>query len=305
LQWWEDFSKTDAPLLLDNLAMRTCGILSKMKTETSTPVKYTLTMSGEVVDFTSLLGAELELTYTGKIFCQNCGKATKKSYSQGYCYPCTMRLAECDLCILKPETCHYHLGTCREPQWGLDNCMQPHIVYLANSSGLKVGITRKKQIPTRWIDQGAAQALPIIQVNSRLVSGQIEMIFKRLISDKTDWRKMLKGQPEPMDLLTIRGQLLEQLGEELKAFEFELLEPQVWNFNYPINSYPDKVTSLSLDKTPNVRGKLNGIKGQYLIFDCGVLNIRSHAGYEVEIEGENSGSQNDTSQRLPSFTISD
>jgi hypothetical protein len=72
---------------------------------------------------------------------------------------------------MKPETCHYHLGTCREPDWAQNHCFRPHIVYLANSSGVKVGITRKTQIPTRWLDQGASQALPIFEVQQPFVIG--------------------------------------------------------------------------------------------------------------------------------------
>jgi hypothetical protein len=263
-----------------------------MITTHSSPVKYEL-MLGEVrFDLTSVMGKTLRLNFSGRILCQNCGKKTKKSYSQGYCFPCTMKLAETDLCILKPETCHYSKGTCRDPKWGEENCFKPHIVYLANSSGLKVGITRATQVPTRWMDQGATAALPIMEVPNRFISGQVEMLFKKLISDKTDWRKMLKGEPEEIDLKSERDQLLKELGEELKAFEHRLLEAEVYRFNYPISAYPEKINSFNLDKVAEISSRLMGVKGQYLIFESGVLNVRSHSGYEVTIEGEDGPQDN-------------
>jgi hypothetical protein len=244
-------------------------ILSKMKTTFQSPINYGLVLREVQIDLTSMVGKKLSLIYSGKIFCSNCGKNTKKSYSQGYCFPCTMKLAECDLCILKPETCHFAKGTCREPKWGEENCFKPHIIYLANSSGLKVGITRKTQVPTRWMDQGASEALPIMEVEDRFNSGQIEVLFKKHIADKTDWRKMLKGEPESINLV---------------HFEFTLLDEAPLKFQYPVNRYPEKVTSFNLDKQAEVTGTLIGIKGQYLIFDTGVLNVRSHTGYEVTLE---------------------
>lgn len=255
-----------------------------METELGSPVSYGLVLSGVHFDITSLIGKKLRVSYSGKIICGNCGKTTKKSYAEGHCYPCTMKLASCDLCILKPETCHYDKGTCREPEWGLENCFKPHVIYLANSSGLKVGITKKKNIPYRWIDQGATEALPIMEVENRFISGQIEVLFKKHINDKTDWRKMLKGEAVSIDLVDWRDRLIGELREDLQYYEFELLDEPVVKINYPIQQYPEKVTSFNLDKMPNVEGKLIGIKGQYLIFDTGVLNVRSHSGYEVNLE---------------------
>lgn len=256
-----------------------------MQTVHESPVIYNLEIGSELVNLTSYVGKDLLLTYSGKILCSNCGKKTKKSYGQGYCYPCTLKLAECDLCILKPETCHFDKGTCREPAWGEEHCMKPHVVYLANSSGLKVGITRRSQVPTRWMDQGASAALPILEVKNRLTSGLIEVLFKKHIADKTDWRKMLKGEPEVIDLVSWKEKLMLALKEELKGFEYtEINDPQ-WSFQYPVNQYPEKVSSFNLDKVNEIRGKLVGIKGQYLIFDTGVFNVRAHTGYEVTLEG--------------------
>ncbi len=264
--------------------MKMTGTLQKMETTLGSTVNYGLKLCEVRFDLTSLVGKELRLWYSGKIICSHCGKKTKKTFSEGVCYGCTMKLASCDMCILKPETCHYDKGTCREPKWGEENCFKPHVIYLANSSGLKVGITRKSNIPHRWMDQGASEALPILEVKNRLMSGQIEVLFKKHINDKTDWRKMLKGEAESLDLKEWRDKLLMTLTDELKAFEYTTLNAEIIKIKYPVERYPEKVTSFNLDKSPEIRGRLIGIKGQYLIFDTGVFNVRSHSGYEITLE---------------------
>jgi hypothetical protein len=266
--------------------MKVTGILSKMITQAGSPVSYGLVLSKVPFDLTSLVGKELHLLATGKIFCVNCGTKTKKSYSQGFCFSCSIKLASCDLCILKPETCHYDKGTCREPKWGEENCLRPHVVYLANSSGLKVGITRRTQVPFRWMDQGATSALPIMEVATRLLSGQVEMLFKQHISDKTDWRKMLKGGPVEIDLLAEKTRLLGELKNDLMKINHKILEEPLMRFEYPVDRYPEKISSLKLEKNPEIKARLLGIKGQYLIFENGVFNVRSHTGHEVTIQGE-------------------
>ncbi len=164
------------------------GTLKKLKGANLENVQYHLPVGDELVDLSPYIGKNITLTHTGNIFCSSCGKKTKKSYSQGHCFVCMKKLASCDMCIMKPETCHFDQGTCREPQWGEDNCMVDHFVYLSNTSSLKVGITRHTQIPTRWIDQGATQGLPILKVKSRLISGLIEVELAKHIADKTNWR---------------------------------------------------------------------------------------------------------------------
>ncbi|ORU91861.1 MAG: hypothetical protein A6F72_03100 [Cycloclasticus sp. symbiont of Poecilosclerida sp. N] len=268
------------------------GHVKKMRGILGSPVEYALPVDGESVALNPYLGKRIALTYLGEIHCLNCGKRTKKSYSQGFCYVCMTKLAQCDLCIMKPETCHYHLGTCREPQWGEEFCFQDHYVYLANSSGLKVGITRHSQVPTRWIDQGATQALPIFKVSTRLQSGQVEMVLKQYVADKTDWRKMLKGQAASKDLYEERDRLIASAKNELKAVQasneagdIQLLtgEKQL-DIEYPVLEYPEKVKSMNFDKTPKIEGVLLGIKGQYLILDKGVLNIRKFTSYNVQFD---------------------
>ena len=255
-----------------------------MSTSQDLEVKYQFVLKGKSFDLNPFIGKRIKLEFSGRILCSHCGKVTKKSYSQGHCFPCSIKLAECDLCIMKPETCHFDKGTCREPEWAESHCFRPHIVYLANSSGLKVGITRKSQIPIRWIDQGATQALAILEVKNRKTSGQIEVLFKNHISDKTDWRKMLKGQAPEIDLQDWKEKLLALVKNEIASFEYKILEENEVRLNYPVQTYPEKVSSFSLDKNNTIEGFLVGIKGQYLIFDSGVFNVRSHTGYEINIE---------------------
>jgi len=220
------------------------------------------------------------------------GKAIKKIFQTGVCFLCSQKLARCDLCIVKPERCHFHLGTCREPEWGESYCFQDHVVYLANSSGLKVGITRAKNIPILWIDQGAIQALPILKTSSRHLAGLIEVEFAKHIADKTNWRKMLKNEVQPLDLGSFRDSLKKTLSSVLSELaasnsgDFSWIEePKRYEFLYPVLRYPSQIVSLSFDKIPEVEGELWGVKGQYLILDCGVLNLGKFEGYELEIEG--------------------
>ena len=275
--------------------MTVSGQIEKMTSRLADPVQYHLPIGDEQVALNPFLEHRLNLSFAGVITCIACGAKTKRSFSQGYCYPCCMRLAQCDLCIVKPETCHYHLGTCREPEWGDQHCMIPHYVYLANASGLKVGITRTSQVPTRWIDQGATQALKILKVQTRRQSGLIETALKQYVADKTNWQAMLKGQAASVDLAQQRDVLLEQVGDAMQAVneqfenEFdgpvvEVLEERAVDIAYPVLQYPQKVRSFNLDKNPEAEGVLQGIKGQYLIFDTGVINLRKYTGYHLTLQ---------------------
>lgn len=238
-----------------------------------------------------LIGEKLTLVFHGKIACKNCGKTTKKSYSQGFCYPCMAKLAQCDMCIMKPETCHHHLGTCREPGWGEQHCMVDHYVYLSNTSALKVGITRHTQLPTRWIDQGATQALPIFKVSTRLQSGLVETALAELVSDKTNWRAMLKGSNEAIDLKAQAQILIPKIAQRLADIKLkygddavQMLNEDVVNIEFPVSQYLTKISSFNFDKTPIVSGILLGIKGQYMIFEQGVINMRKFSSYQISVE---------------------
>ncbi|WP_263322557.1 DUF2797 domain-containing protein [Endozoicomonas sp. Mp262] len=254
-------------------------------------VSYTLAVGNQQLPLNGLLGRKLSLEYLGEIHCSHCGRKTRKSFSQGYCYPCFRKLPQCDSCIVSPEKCHYHLGTCRDPAWGEQFCMADHIVYLANSSGLKVGITRASQVPTRWIDQGATQALPFIRVSTRQQSGLLEQLFKEFVNDRTNWRAMLKGPAKPVDLVEAASELLAMNRSRIdaiqKEFGLQAIQPlenlDAITIDYPVECYPTKVTSLSFDKTPFIEGVLQGIKGQYLLLDTGVFNVRKHTAYQARV----------------------
>jgi hypothetical protein len=253
-------------------------------------ISYSLPVGEQQLDLADKIGKTITLTHTGKIHCLNCAKPTKKSFSQGYCFPCMRKLAACDMCIMKPETCHFEQGTCREPEWGETNCMISHFVYLANTSGVKVGITRHTQIPTRWIDQGATQALPIFKVKTRHISGLVEIALAEFIADKTNWRALLKGDNESIDLKGRAAELIPQINEKLADIKLrfgedavEELDEPIVDLSFPVSQYPTKIKSHNFDKEPVVSGVLEGIKGQYMIFDTGVINIRKFTSYEVEV----------------------
>lgn len=267
------------------------GALSKMSTRLEQPVQYSLRLGEQDLDLNALLGQGVRLEYLGAIHCSHCGRKTKKSFSQGYCYPCFSKLAQCDTCIMSPERCHYAAGTCREPAWGEQFCMTEHVVYLANSSGAKVGITRATQVPTRWIDQGASQALPIMRVATRQQSGLVEDVLRSQVTDRTNWRAMLKGEASPLDLAQLAGEIFQACHDGIttlqERFGLQAIQPlsdlAVVDIAYPVLAYPAKVASFDLEKTPVVEGTLQGIKGQYLIFDTGVINIRKFTAYQLAV----------------------
>ncbi|MFJ4456756.1 DUF2797 domain-containing protein [Pseudomonas sp. NPDC089392] len=268
------------------------GSLSKMAVSLQAPVvQYSFRLDDTQVPVNPLIGQRLRLEYLGAIHCSHCGKRTKTSFSQGYCYPCMTKLAQCDVCIMAPEKCHYDAGTCREPSWGEQFCMTDHVVYLANSSGIKVGITRATQLPTRWLDQGASQALPIMRVATRQQSGLVEDVLRSQVPDRTNWRALLKGDAEVLDLPAIREQIFEACADGLRElqgrFGLQAIQPlpdaEVVQMNYPVEAYPKKIVSFNLDKDPVAEGTLLGIKGQYLIFDTGVINIRKYTAYQLAV----------------------
>lgn len=259
------------------------GNLRKMITNLGDQVEYTLRLSEDIA-MNDLVGQEIHLEWLGTINCQKCNKITKKSFGEGFCYNCFISAPESAECIIRPELCRAHLGEGRDPEWEEKHHNQPHIVYLAASSAVKVGITRATQVPTRWIDQGASSAIRLAETPNRYQAGMIEVALKEFFTDKTHWQKMLKNDiDETIDLVESKWELEEHLPNDIIELFSE--NDEIVELNYPVMSYPLKVKSLSFEKNPSVRGKLAGIKGQYLIFDTGeVLNIRKHTGYHVEIK---------------------
>lgn len=262
--------------------------LQKMKTgiDSKNNVCYQL----HEINMNSVINKKIKLTFLNSINCVSCGRLTKKSFNQGYCFPCVRSLAECDICIVKPQLCHFHEGTCRDDNWGKAYCIKPHYIYLANTANPKVGITRDINIPSRWIDQGAVQALPIIKVNERLLSGLVEVRLANYLSDKTNWQEMLKKKPEQIDLFLIKTQVLakerdfiELLQAKYGTHAIEIVDAKETILDYPVITYPQKVIPHNLDKNPLVEGVLLGIKGQYIILDTGVMNMRKFSGYRCKI----------------------
>jgi len=276
------------------------GRLRKMPVEASAPVSYTLTVGDTKLPLQEFLGKTVQIDFDGVIRCIHCDRKTNKSFNQGYCFPCFRKLAACDSCIMSPEKCHYHEGTCREPEWGETHCMTEHVVYLANSSGLKVGITRASQVPTRWIDQGAVDAIPMMRVATRQLAGFVEVACKQHVADRTNWRAMLKGDVPELDLAAERERILALIADDLAELRQQygdqslrpVQEPSQ-PLSYPVQVWPAKVASHNLDKTKTARGVVEGIKGQYLMLDTGVINIRKYTGYQVRFRvfpaGETAG----------------
>ncbi|WP_396182891.1 DUF2797 domain-containing protein [Flavobacterium sp.] len=257
------------------------GVLTKMQTELANPIQYYLVFENSFLNLNQLLDKELEISFQG-YQCLHCGKK-KKIFRQGYCYDCYMSSASVGDWIMKPELSTAHLDIeDRDLDYERKVQLQPHIVYLALSSEVKVGVTRGTQIPTRWIDQGAVQAIPILELPNRYLAGITEVALKDNYADKTNWQKMLKNEVPQVDLIQERIKAGNFLPNEVRDYYAEN-NSLLYEFHYPVLTYPKKVASLSLDKTPFFQGKLSGIKGQYLLFQDGtVFNVRTFEGYVVK-----------------------
>lgn len=259
------------------------GNMRKMSTRQDDQVQYVLNLS-EDVNMNDLMGQDIQFEWQGVIHCSKCSKVTKKSFGQGFCYPCFTTAPEAAECIIHPELCRAHLGGGRDPEWEERHHNQPHVVYLAASSAVKVGVTRIDQVPGRWIDQGASAAIRLAETPNRYEAGRIEVALKDVFTDKTHWQKMLRNDiDESINLVDEKWSLEERLPADIMALFSE--NDEITRLNYPVLEYPRKVKSLSFDKSPIVRGKLVGMKGQYLLFAGGeVINIRKHTGYYVAMK---------------------
>ncbi len=272
------------------------GTLKKMGVEATDPVTYRLTdgwweKENRTADLelNPLLGRPVEIRFTGEIHCTACGRKTRKTFGPGFCFPCSRSRAEADICIVRPELCHYGEpdNPCRDEAFAQSQCFQPHYLYCSLTSGVKIGITRHHQIPARWIDQGATAAIPVAVLPDRRTVGLLE---KRLsdegFADKTHWTRMLKGDaPGDLDLEAVADRVLARLRDWGTEGILPEAERTVRTFRYPVLAYPQKVKSFNLDKDPVAGGTFQGIKGQYLIFDGGVINLRKYTGYRVELRG--------------------
>jgi hypothetical protein len=236
------------------------------------------------IDITGRIGSNVSFTFAGKIECIGCGRSTKKSFSQGFCFPCMRDKACCDTCIVRPELCHYQKGTCREPEWGEKHCLIEHVVYLASTSNVKVGVTGAHKVLERWGDQGALQAMVIGRFPERKLAGECEHALKKVVGDKTDWRGLLCGKDAEFDLNKVYAELQTQVPEEFQEYLLSPTEAErgLQKFTYPVNSYLTSAKTWDLDKTPTVSGELTGIRGQYLLIGDKGLNVRKFQGYLVE-----------------------
>jgi len=255
------------------------GVLRKMKTEIGNPIQYFLVFENDFINMNQALDKEVQIDFI-KFQCLNCGRDLP-IFRQGFCKTCFFETPLAGDWIMKPELSTAHLDKAdRDLEFEKKMQLQPHIVYLANSSNVKVGVTRKSQVPTRWIDQGAHEAIEIMEVPNRYLAGITEVALKAHVSDKTSWQKMLKNDIEDVDLVEWREKLKSSIPEETIAYFIN--DKQETLLEFPVLQYPEKVKSLNLDKTPSYKGTLKGIKGQYLIFDDNtVFNVRSSEGYFV------------------------
>jgi hypothetical protein len=258
------------------------GVLKKMMTSNDETIQYYLDMDSDFINMNQLLDKEITMSFV-KYECLNC-HLNKQIYRQGFCKSCFFETPNAGDWIMKPELSTAHLGKeDRDLEFEKKMQLKPHIVYLANSSDVKVGVTRKSQVPTRWIDQGAHEAIEIVEVPNRYLAGITEVALKEHVSDKTNWRKMLTNDITDVDLIAKKEELSQYIPEEAKEYYLDKHTKEL-QLNFPVNKYPEKVKSLNLIKTPNYSGKLVGIKGQYLIFeDSTVFNVRANEGLVVEI----------------------
>ena len=261
------------------------GELAGLQIQAGDPASYALAFEdGQRIDLADRIGAGMRLQFTGIVCCRHCGTESGRSFGGGYCYGCFSTLARCDLCVVSPDRCHYDAGTCREPEWGESFCMQPHKVYLANSSGVKVGITRSGREQGRWLDQGAIQGLVVLEAESRRAAGLAEVLIARKLPDRTDWRRMLRADVPMLDLPAIwentRAQLPAMPDGVRPVSGTATNDVVTLSYPLPVSSPPEQ--NLRLDDAP-IAGNLKGMKGQYLVLSQGAFNVRAHAGYRVEV----------------------
>lgn len=257
------------------------GVLTKMRTELNSTVQYYLIFELDFLNMNQVLGKKLSINFL-RYQCLHCHRQ-KKVFRNGVCYNCFMAMPEMGDWVMRPELSTAHLNQeDRDLEYEKEAQLQPHVVYLANSSNVKVGVTRKSQIPTRWIDQGAHEAIEVVEVPNRYLAGITEVALKDHVSDKTNWRQMLTNNLKDLDLAKIKEELRPYLPEEAQQYYLENSREQ--EISFPVLEYPPKIKTLSLTKTPFYEGVLKGIKGQYLIFEDGMaFNVRKHEGFEITL----------------------
>lgn len=252
-----------------------------MQSEIGQPIQYYMVFEKDFLNLNQILGKELQIDFV-KYQCLNCGQ-DRPIYRQGFCKTCFYETPSAGDWIMRPELSTAHLDKeDRDLAYEKKVQLQPHIVYLANSSNIKVGVTRKSQVPTRWIDQGAHEAIEIVEVPNRYLAGITEVALKDHVGDKTNWRKMLTNDVDDKNLMEWRSKLEQYIPAEAKSYFID--NNNETHLEFPVLKYPEKVKSLNLSKTASYKGVLKGIKGQYLIFeDNTVFNVRGNEGYYVSL----------------------
>jgi len=260
------------------------GNIFKVRTEQAIPVSYFLPVANKEISMNKLIGKKISMHFTGRINCISCGKETRKSFNQGFCYSCLQTAPEAGESVVRPELSKSHFGIARDMNWAEKHDLIEHVVYLAVASELKVGVTRYSQIPGRWIDQGAGYAIKLAQTPNRHIAGVIEVFLKKYFTDRTNWQAMLRSSGnQNINLMAEKKNALRLLPAELQKYCAG--DNKITTIEYPIDDLPLKVKSLGFDKTPDIGGILKGIKGQYLIFENNtVLNIRKHNGYFIQLD---------------------
>jgi hypothetical protein len=256
------------------------GALEKMSAFPGNPIVYYLTLGDNFIKMNDLIGKSLQFQYLNSITCF-CGNQVSRVFRQNFCYDCFMTKPEAGEPIFNPEKSQAHLGI-EDRDLAYESAYQltPHIVYLAQSGGLKVGVTRKTQIPTRWIDQGASEAIVLAETTNRYEAGIIEVFLKDHLSDKTHWQRMLRSEGDPIDLIEEKNRVMHLLPDPFKQFISS--DHYVTRLVYPIAKQPEKIKSVKLNGPQPFQDILTGIRGQYLIFESGfVTNIRAQEGLEV------------------------
>ena len=263
--------------------MQYFGHISKMSSKLEHTVLYTLNIGNNSFKLNDQLGENIKITFDGLINCIECGSKIKKTYMQGYCYRCFITSPKTSDCIFKPHLCKAHIGKSRNIEWSKKNCLVTQYVYLSLTSNLKVGVTRESQIPIRWIDQGAHKAILFAKTPNRYLAGMIEIELSKYISDRTNWRKMLQGDYEDINLQDKKEELSKL--HTNKYLNYLRNDNTIINFTYTKLDNPNKIKSLNIEKPPSIKGTLRGIKGQYLILDnLYVFNVRKYTGYYLFID---------------------
>ena len=218
------------------------GNIHKMRTELANPVQYFLPIGENEIEMNSLVGKEISMNFTGQINCIKCGKRTKTSFHQGFCFKCLQTAPEASESVIRPELSKSQFGIARDLEWAKKHDLTDHFVYLAVSSQIKIGVTRSHQIPTRWIDQGASYAIKLATTPNRHIAGVIEVFLKKYFPDKTNWRAMLKNEvAQNINLAIEKQKVIQLLPTELQKY----IDPdnETTTIEYPVQQFPQKIKS--------------------------------------------------------------